>query len=50
MEPANNRGARPSSEGIPKIAVLLTDGKSNQEPIDFAAPALRNAGVQVCVN
>ena len=47
LDPSLNNGARADSEGVPKIAVLLTDGKSNQYPIDIAAPALRNAGVQV---
>ena len=47
LDPSLNNGARAASEGIPKLAVLLTDGKSNQYPLDFAAPALRNAGVQV---
>ena len=48
MNSINGLGARPNSEGIPKIAVLLTDGKSNQHPLTFAAPALKDAGVQVC--
>lgn len=47
LDPSFNNGARADSEGIPKIAVLLTDGKSNQYPLDYAAPTLRNAGVQV---
>ncbi len=47
LDSSLNNGARPESEGVPKLAVLLTDGKSNQYPLDFAAPALRNAGVQV---
>ena len=47
MDPGNGLGARPNSEGIPKIAVLLTCGKTNLHPIEFAAPSLKNAGVQV---
>ncbi len=43
-------GARPESEGIPKIAVLITDGRSNLYPVTRFAADLRNAGVQVgCV-
>ena len=47
LDPDRNNGARPDSQGVPKIAVLITDGKSNQHPIDLAAPALRDSGVQV---
>ena len=47
LNPAEGRGSRPLSEGIPKIAVLITDGKSNQIPIDDVAVELQNSGVQV---
>ena len=45
--PSEGFGARPESEGIPKIAVLLTDGRSNLYPVSQYAAELRNAGVQV---
>jgi hypothetical protein len=47
MDPLQNYGARPFADGIPKVAVLLTDGRSNQLPIINRANALRNFGVQV---
>lgn len=47
LDPYQSYGARPDSEGIPKIAVLVTDGKSNLIPIERYATDLRNSGVQV---
>lgn len=47
MNPANNRGARPPSKGIPKVAILITDGKSNTYPLTYAVPYLKSLGVQV---
>ena len=47
LDPANNRGARPASEGIPKIAILITDGQSNQYPLTYAVPYIKSRGVQV---
>lgn len=47
LNPLNGRGARPASEGIPKVAVLITDGRSNLSPIDQVAIDLQNSGVQV---
>ena len=47
LMPGEGYGARPESEGIPKVAVLLTDGRSNIYPITQQARDLRNAGVQV---
>lgn len=47
LDPTTDNGARPVNEGIPKIAVLLTDGRSNQYPITDAANALKDVGVQV---
>ena len=47
LNPSNNFGARPNSEGIPKIGVLITDGRANIYPLTYAAPALKAAGVQV---
>ena len=47
MDPLNDYGARPFQDGIPKVAVLLTDGRSNQLPINDRANALRDFGVQV---
>ena len=40
-------GARPESLGIPRIAVLITDGRSNLNPIEPHATLLRLSGVQV---
>ena len=48
LDPELAYGARPFSNGIPKVAVLITDGRSNQLPITERADALRNFGVQVC--
>lgn len=47
MDPGRQYGARPFSEGVPRIAVLVTDGRSNVFSISKAAPALRDFGVQV---
>ena len=47
MDPELDYGARPFSNGIPKVAVLITDGRSNQLPITDRANALRDFGVQV---
>ena len=47
LDPSSNRGARPASEGIPKIAILITDGKSNQHPPTYAVPNIKSLGVQV---
>ena len=47
LNPSNNFGARPNSQGVPKIAVLITDGRSNRGSLRYAAPALKAAGVQV---
>jgi hypothetical protein len=47
MDPDNFRGARPTSEGIPKVAILITDGKSNRYPLTYAVPHLQGVGVQV---
>lgn len=47
LNPANNRGARLASEGIPKVAILITDGKSNRYPLTYAVPHLKSLGVQV---
>lgn len=49
LDPEQSYGARPFSDGIPKVAVLLTDGRSNQIPITDRANALRDFGVQVCM-
>ena len=34
-------------QGIPKVAVLLTDGYSNGRKVTFPAKALRDSGVNV---
>ena len=47
LTPGGAYGARPNSDGVPRIAVLITDGHSNLFPIDGYATALRNSGVQV---
>ena len=47
QNPDNNRGARPASNGIPKVAILITDGKSNRFPLTYAVPYLKSIGVQV---
>lgn len=49
QDPSMGFGARPFSEGIPKIAILITDGQSNLFPIEPYATQLRESGVQVCV-
>ena len=47
LDPQQDYGARPFSDGIPKVAILITDGRSNELPITDRANALRNFGVQV---
>ena len=47
LDPTNGYGARPLSRGIPRVAVLVTDGRSNLVPIAKDAQALRESGVQV---
>ena len=47
MDPSRDYGARPSSAGVPKVAILLTDGRSNLYPITDFATNLRISGVQV---
>lgn len=47
LNPDNNRGARPTSEGIPKVALLITDGKSNRYPLTYAVPHIHSFGIQV---
>ena len=47
LNPSQGYGARPFSLGIPKVAVLITDGRSNLYPIHEIAPLLRSSGVQV---
>ena len=47
LNPSEGYGARPDSLGIPKIAVLITDGRSNLFPIEPYASFLRESGVQV---
>jgi len=40
-------GARPVSAGIPRVVVLITDGRSNHYPLDPPATDLKAAGVTV---
>ncbi len=47
LNPSQQRGARSTTSGVPKIVVLLTDGKSNIYPINDVATSLHAAGVQV---
>lgn len=47
LNPANNHGARPASKGIPKVAILITDGKSNRYPLTYVVPYIKSLGVQV---
>jgi len=47
LTPGEGYGARPESDGIPKVAILLTDGRSNIYPIAERARSLKDAGVQV---
>ena len=47
LMPSMGFGARPESEGVPKVAVLLTDGRSNLYSVSQQAADLKNAGVQV---
>ena len=49
LDPELAYGARPFLNGIPKVAVLITDGRSNELPITERADALRNFGVQVYI-
>ena len=47
LDSASRRGARPASEGIPKVAILITDGKSNNYPLRNAVRIIKSLGVQV---
>ena len=47
LDPTRDYGARPLSNGIPRIAVLLTDGRSNLYSIIEFATNLRRSGVLV---
>ena len=47
LNPENNHGARDASEGVPKIAVLITDGKSNRGSLTYAVPNLKRTGAQI---
>ena len=47
LNSASNRGARSASEGIPKVAILITDGKSNNYPLGRAVRNIKRLGVQV---
>lgn len=47
LNPTQRRGVRPLSEGIPRVVILLTDGRSNRISINNVATSLRNFGVQV---
>ena len=47
LDPTRGYGARPLSNGIPRIAVLLTDGRSNLYSITEFATNLRRSGVLV---
>ncbi len=47
LTPSRGYGARPLTSGVPRIAVLITDGRSNIYSIRNVASSLRNAGVQV---
>ncbi len=47
LNPSQKRGARPLSQGVPRIVVLITDGKSNRFSIEDVSIALHAAGVQV---
>ena len=47
LNPSQARGSRPLSEGVPKIVVLLTDGRSNTISIESVSQSLHAAGVQV---
>ena len=49
LDPTLGYGVRPTEEGVPRVAVLITDGRSNIYPIHGIASALRDSGVQVCV-
>jgi protocadherin Fat 4 len=43
----NNRGVRPVMDGIPRVAVLITDGKSNLQPLGQEPQKLKDSGVVV---
>ena len=47
LNPINNRGARLASEGVPKVAILITDGKSNRFSLTYSVPYIKSLGVQV---
>lgn len=47
LNPTEERGARPIADGIPRVVILLTDGRSNRVPIDTVATSLHDFGVQV---
>ena len=47
LNPQQRRGARPLTEGIPRVTVLVTDGRSNRLPIDEVTISLHASGVQV---
>nr|ABX90059.1 hedgling [Amphimedon queenslandica] len=47
LNPQQMRGARPISQGVPRVVILLTDGRSNRVPIDEVAPSLHDFGIQV---
>ena len=48
LDPSNNRGARPTSEGKPKIAILITDGETTKpDLLPNAVYSIKNLGVQV---
>ena len=48
LDPSNNRGARPTSEGKPKIAILITDGKTTKpDLLPDPVRNIKNLGVQV---
>jgi len=49
LMPSMDFGARPESEGIPKVAIILTDGRANLYPVTQQATDLKNAGVQVTI-
>ena len=44
---ANTTGVRPLSHGVPRVAVLLTDGKSNLYRLDSIPQQLKDSGVVV---
>lgn len=44
---SNTTGVRPLSAGVPRVAVLLTDGKSNLYPLGSIPQDLKDSGVVV---